>query len=147
MAKPTYEARAARSGRWWSIEVRQLHGVHAQARRLDQVEAMAREAISVALEAAGDSFDVAIQIDSTSLGALRPTIEEAVRAREAADKAQSRASEAMRRAVAETRASGYTSRDAGMLLGVSNQRISQIEHQIGGADMQKLDDVSLEDRE
>jgi len=33
----------------------------------------------------------------------------------------------MRHAVGEIRNSGYTSRDAGMLLGVSNQRISQIE--------------------
>jgi transcriptional regulator len=35
----------------------------------------------------------------------------------------------MRHAVSEVRASGYTSRDAGLLLGVSNQRISQIERQ------------------
>jgi hypothetical protein len=33
------------------------------------------------------------------------------------------ASSAMRHAVSEIRASGYTSRDAGMLLGISNQRI------------------------
>jgi DNA-binding XRE family transcriptional regulator len=35
----------------------------------------------------------------------------------------------MRIAVSEVRASGYTSRDAGLLLGVSNQRISQIERE------------------
>jgi DNA-directed RNA polymerase specialized sigma subunit len=35
----------------------------------------------------------------------------------------------MRHAVGEIRSSGYTSRDAGMLLGVSNQRISQIQRQ------------------
>jgi DNA-binding XRE family transcriptional regulator len=36
----------------------------------------------------------------------------------------------MRHAVSEVRASGYTSRDAGMLLGVSNQPISEIERQV-----------------
>jgi DNA-binding XRE family transcriptional regulator len=38
----------------------------------------------------------------------------------------------MRHAVSEVRASGYTSRDAGLLLGLSNQRISQIERQSPG---------------
>jgi transcriptional regulator len=35
----------------------------------------------------------------------------------------------MRHSVSEIRASGYTSRDASMLLGLSNQRISQIERE------------------
>ena len=37
----------------------------------------------------------------------------------------------MRHAVREVRSAGYTARDAGMLLGVSNQRISQIERSGG----------------
>ncbi len=143
MVKPTYEARAARNGRWWSIEVRQLRDVHSQARRLDRVESMAREAIAVALQAAGDSFDVVVQVDYTSLGALQPTVEEAVRAREAADKAQTRASAAMRRAVSEIRSAGYTARDAGMLLDVSNQRISQIERRLADEDAREPDSASV----
>src|ERR1035437_539220 len=107
MGKPTYEARAARNGRWWSIEVRQLRDVHSQARRLDRVESMAREAIAVALQAAGDSFDVVVQVDYTSLGALQPTVEEAVRAREAADKAQTRPSPRMRAPAAAIPRAGY----------------------------------------
>ena len=51
-------------------------------------------------------------------------------ARQAADRAQALAAAAMGHAVLKIRASGYTSRDAGMLLGVSNQRISQIERQV-----------------
>jgi len=128
MMKPTYTARASRAGRWWAIEIRELRSVHAQARRLDQVKARAREAIGLALQASQESFDVTVIVDSASLGVpLQSTIDDATRAREASEQAQARASEAMRRAVTDIRAAGYTSRDAGMLLGVSNQRISQIE--------------------
>jgi hypothetical protein len=147
MSKPIYEARASRSGRWWSVDVRQLHGVHVQTRRLDQVEDMAREAICVDLQADSDSFDVAVQVDYASLGGLHMTIEQAVRARGDVDKAQSRATEAMRRAVADIRRAGYTARDAGVLLGVSNQRISQIEQQIAGSEAHKFDPATLGDAE
>lgn len=129
MVKPTYAVRAVRTGRWWAIDVRELRNVHTQARRLDQVESMAREAIALALRAPDDSFDVAVQVDMPSLGALQPAIEQALRAREAADQAQAKAAAVVRQAVGEIRRAGYTSRDAGMLLGYSNQRISQIERE------------------
>ena len=45
-----YRVRAVRSGNWWSITVPELPGVFAQARRLDQVETMAREAIAMMLD-------------------------------------------------------------------------------------------------
>jgi hypothetical protein len=90
---------------------------------------MAREAIGLALRAPEDSFDISVQTDLGSLGGLQAAVEDALRAREAADKAQDYASAAVRRAVHEIRAAGYTARDAGMLLRLSNQRISQIEHE------------------
>ena len=127
--KPTYAVTAVRSGRWWAIEVPDLRGVHSQARRLDQVESMAREAIALTLDAPEDSFDVVVEPDFSSLGGVRDAVETALRERERASAAQEAASTAMRHAVSEVRASGYTSRDAGMLLGVSNQRISQIERE------------------
>jgi predicted RNase H-like HicB family nuclease len=129
--KPEFGVTVVRSGRWWAIEVPELPGVRSQARRLDQVDAMAREAIALKLSVSEDSFELAIQTDLASLGALEASIEAALEARKAAALAQDAASAAMRRAVAEIRSSGYTSRDAGMLLGVSNQRISQIETQAG----------------
>jgi predicted RNase H-like HicB family nuclease len=125
--RPTYRVTAVRSGRWWAIDVPELRGVHSQARRLDQVESMAREVIALMLDVPEHSFDVTVQTDLASLGDLRASIDEARDAREAAELAQDRASTTMRHAVGEIRSSGYTSRDAGMLLGVSNQRISQIE--------------------
>ncbi len=117
---------AVRSGRWWAIEVPELPGVFSQARRLDQVESMAREAIALMVNMPDDSFDITVEPDLESLGRVREAIEAALRERERANAAQEAASIAMRHAVSEVRASGYTSRDAGLLLGVSNQRISQI---------------------
>lgn len=129
MFKPIYTVRASRNARWWAIEVRELRGIHEQARRLDQVDSVVREAIARTLQTPVESFDVAVQVDLPSLGALQSTVEEALRSREAAEKAQSRASQTMRSAVREIRCAGYTARDAGVLLGLSNQRISQIERQ------------------
>ena len=129
MLKPLYRVTAVRTGRWWIISVRELRAVHAQARRLDMAESISREAIALALGAPPDSFDVALTADLGSLGGLKAPIEEALSARKAAEHAQELAAAAVRRAVGEIRAAGYSARDAGMLLGLSNQRISQIEHQ------------------
>jgi predicted RNase H-like HicB family nuclease len=93
--KPTYRVTAARSGRWWAIEVPELRGVHSQARRLDQVEFIARAAIALMLDLPEVAFDLTIEPDLTSLGALQAAIEEALQAREAAELAQNRASTAM----------------------------------------------------
>ena len=127
IVKPNYKVVAVRTGRWWAIEVPEIRGVFSQARRLDQVESMAREAVALMLQVPEDSFDLTIEPDFASLGSLQATIEDALKAREASERAQDQASAAMRHAVGEIRSLGYTSRDAGMLLGVSNQRISQIE--------------------
>ena len=127
--RPTYRAIARRDGRWWFVQVPDEQGLYTQVRRLDQAEAMIREVIALVRQVAEDSFDVAVEPDLNSLGGVREAVEAALRERERASAAQDAASAAMRHAVSEVRASGYTSRDAGMLLGVSNQRISQIERQ------------------
>lgn len=73
-----------------------------------------------------DSFDVVVEPDLSSLGELRSVIERAAQERERAAAAQDSASAAIRDAVAQIRASGFTTRDAGALVGVSQQRISQL---------------------
>lgn len=45
-----YRVEVVRSGAWWAITVPALDGVFSQAKRLDQVEDAAREAISLMLE-------------------------------------------------------------------------------------------------
>ena len=128
--RPTYRAIARRDGRWWFVQVPDEQGLYTQVRRLDQAEAMIREVIALVRQVAEDSFDVVVEPDFNSIGGVREAVETALRERERASVAQDAASTAMRHAVSEIRASGYTSRDAGMLLGVSNQRISQIERKI-----------------
>ena len=83
--KPGYTARAARIGRSWAIHIRELPHVQTRSRRLDQAEAAAREAIALALDAPEDSFQVVVQPDRASLGALLTVLDEALAARDAAD--------------------------------------------------------------
>ncbi len=129
--RPIYTATAVRNGRWWALEVPEIGGVCAQARRLDQAAPMVREAIALALDVSEDTFDVLIEPQMQSLGRIAGVVEDALRARHAAEAAQDASSAAMRHAVRELRSSGYTARDAGTLLAVSNQRISQLERSQG----------------
>ena len=48
----TYQAIARRVGGWWAIEVPEVPGAFTQTRRLDQVDTMAREVISLMLDTA-----------------------------------------------------------------------------------------------
>ena len=59
--RPTYTVNAERTGTWWAITVSELPGVFSQARRLEQVETMARDAIAMYLESPKDTFDVAVR--------------------------------------------------------------------------------------
>lgn len=120
-----YRVDAIRSGGWWAITVPSLDGVFSQAKRLDQVENSAREAISLMLD-----------IDENDVGALDIVVTPPARAAEllralevsvaAADEA-TRLAAATRREVAELlRAEGLPLRDVGELIGVSHQRVSQL---------------------
>ena len=122
----TYRAVAVRDGRWWFLQVPGEQGLFTQVRRLDQAEAMLREVIGLMRKLPEDSFDVVVEPDLSSIGELRPVIERAVKERERAAAAKDSASAAIRDAVAQIRALGFTTRDAGALVGVSPQRISQL---------------------
>ena len=50
MSPATYHVVAERSGDWWAITVAELAGVFSQARRREQVESTAREAIALMLD-------------------------------------------------------------------------------------------------
>jgi hypothetical protein len=58
--RATYEVRAIRSGRWWTLEAADVPRARSQTRRLDQAEVMIREALAMVLDVEPDSFDVAI---------------------------------------------------------------------------------------
>ncbi|SCE80118.1 Uncharacterised protein family (UPF0150) [Micromonospora mirobrigensis] len=64
-----YTAKCVRSGDWWAITVPEIKGVFSQARRLDQVEAMTREAIALMLDVDPHSFDIDVQPEPAAGGA------------------------------------------------------------------------------
>jgi len=121
--KKIYTAEARRSGGWWAISVPELKGVHSQARRLDQVEGMAREAIALFLDT--DPRTISVEVRPQT-----PTeVAQALDARKAAWEAEASAERATAAAVRALIAKGYTVRDAGALLQLSPARVSQIARQ------------------
>lgn len=116
----TYTAQCVRSGDWWAITVPELKGVFSQARRLDQVESTAREAIALMLDVAPGSFEIIVKPE------VPGEVTQARQARTALRQAERSAEEATRSAAEALLRQGYTVRDAGELLGISPQRVSQI---------------------
>lgn len=120
-----YRVRAVRSGSWWAITVPELPGVFSQARRLDQVETMAREAIALMLDVDADQIGrIEVEVvPPLRAAALIGTMNDAL---ETAREATETAASARREAAKVLRADGLPMRDVGRLLGLSHQRVSQI---------------------
>jgi predicted RNase H-like HicB family nuclease len=122
--RPTYTVLAEPSGPWWAITVAELRGVFSQARRLENVEHMARDAIALMLEVPSDSFDIDIR------QVLDPEAEQAVAE---AILARSKAAEQLRVAASKSREAvrvldrrGLPQRDIGRILHLSHQRVAQL---------------------
>ena len=124
VARPTYTASAQRDGSWWAIRVVELPGVFSQARRLDRVEYMARDAISPLLEVDPESFDVVVreQLDARP----RRAVDDAVQARDDALRQQRVAASKSRDAALALKRQGLPQRDIGRLLKLSHQRVAQL---------------------
>ena len=121
--RKVYDVSAERVNGWWILRVPAVDTV-TQAKRLDQVEFMARDLIYAMTDEVPHSFDVAIKPDlGPSLGA---TLRKAVKARKDAASAQDEAMTESKRAAVELHRAGLTIRDVGELLGVSYQRVSQL---------------------
>jgi predicted RNase H-like HicB family nuclease len=124
----TYTALCERSSDWWAVTVPEVRGIHTQAKRLDSVEAMVREAIGLMLDVPEDSFEVNVHWH------LLPEADEAVvrlgKARKEVEDARRAFNDAgVRAALVLVRDMGLTVRDAGRILGVSHQRVDQLIHQ------------------
>ena len=124
MTKPRYTAVCERAERWWAVRVEELPGVFTQVRRLDQAEAMARDAIAQLLGVPGTAFEVDVQ--PVVPADLRRLVAEARTARSRSEQASAAAATATRTAAEELVRRGLTLREAGVLLGLSHQRIAQL---------------------
>lgn len=121
----SHRVEAVRSGNWWAITVPGLDGVFSQARRLDQVEARAREAVAMMLdidEAAVGELAISVTPPDTVADLLRQLdVSESVAAT-----ATEQAATLRRQVAQELLDEGFPMRDVGQLIGVSHQRVSQI---------------------
>jgi hypothetical protein len=122
--RPVHEVVARRVQGWWAVEIPGLPGVFTQARSLDQVEDMARDAIAVFLDVPATS--IAVVVRCIPPAEARAEVEQAIAFRAEAERAQASASASLRRAIAALTNVGLSNRDAGRLLGVSHQRIAQL---------------------
>jgi predicted RNase H-like HicB family nuclease len=121
----TYVAHCVRSGDWWAVSVPGVRGAHSQAKRLDQVEPLVREAISLVLDVPEDSFD--IRIEPVLVPDLAREVLRARQLRADADNLQREAGLATARAAVDLVKRGeLTIRDAGQILGLSHQRVNQL---------------------
>ena len=137
MRPKTYTARCERVGDWWAISVPELRGVNTQARRLEKVEAMVREAIALFLDVPQDSFD--IRIEPVLPRDLQQKVGRVRKVREEAEVLQRQAATASAEVAADlVRRAHLTVRDAGRVLGLSHQRVAQL-LRAGGANARRGD--------
>ena len=124
MSEHRYRVVAERSEDWWAISVPGLSGVFSQTRRLDQVEAMAREAIALMLDV--DETAIEVTVDPVLPTTTAEAVSEALSRRQERKDAEAREQAALRQAASALVADGFTQREAGLVLGLTHQRISQI---------------------
>ena len=118
-------AHAERSGGWWAITVPEVRGAFTQARRLDQVEAMARSAVEDLLEIDGSTIEVTLDIELYA--DERRLVDDARTKLAFSEWAAKIASLANKEAVTQLRMGGMTTREVATVLGVSAGRVNQIE--------------------
>jgi DNA-directed RNA polymerase specialized sigma24 family protein len=125
-----YLARCSHSGEWWAVSIADSHGDHipganTQARRLDQVEGLVKEVVSILLDVDEDAVKVQLEVELPD--DVRVEVQGARALRSAAEQAQKEASLAANRAaVALVKRQGLTVREAGRVLGLSHQRVDQL---------------------
>ena len=124
-------AHATRSQGWWVVEVPEVDGAFTQARRLDQVPAMVRDAVSMLEDVPEESIEVEVipEVDeelATALGHVEDQRAESDRLARAASEEIG----AIAKAFSEK---GLPLRDIGVILGMSHQRVAQIIGATAGA--------------
>ena len=119
-----FTVHATRSGRWWSITIDEDPRAQTQARRLDQVEDVARSVlIDTELLTPNEPVAFTVVTQADNLDDLR---RKAVAARQAAADASEEASKAAREFARNAADQGLPLRDIGAMLGVTHQRAQQL---------------------
>lgn len=119
MSAQNVHAKVTRNMGWWAISVDEIPGLFSQARRLDQVDAMVRDAAAML------GFEVAnVEIVPILDADAQEMLEELERARHDAEEKQRAASDLTRQAISRFRGEGLTLRDIASLVGLSQQRVS-----------------------
>lgn len=113
---------AERSGDWWAIEVPEIPGLFTQVRRLDQVDAMVRDAATTMGYSVG-----AIAVSPKLSEQDQTMIDELLATRQRAIRLQDAASAMTRNAVTALRGEGLTVRDVARIIGISPQRVSALQ--------------------
>lgn len=122
----THTVDTVRCEGWWAITVHTPgRDIPTQARRLDQVEDMAREATALTLDVDETAFGLEL-LPATIDGDLGAKTTTAVHDRAAAATTAAASADSLRDAVAALTDAGYSMRDIGHLVGVSYQRVGQI---------------------
>ncbi len=121
----TYRVDVVRDEGWWIMHARIPRTIiYSQAKRVDDVEPMIRDAIAGVLDVEPQSFAIELTFDLDS-----DVLDQVARAREVsleAAEVQERASRESRAAVQALRNEGLTLKEAGYFLGVSPQRVAQL---------------------
>lgn len=114
-------ARATRSGKWWAVEVPEIKGLFTQARRLDGVAGMVRDAADLLGLEVGEIYVVPVipEEDQQALADVRTHLAEL-------RELQRRVAAESRRVAAHLHEAGLSVRDVGTLMQVSMQRASQL---------------------
>jgi len=118
----TYHAEVTRDGRFWLIRVREIDR-STQALRYKDVVTMANELIEI-MDGAEDEYDLHLEVHLPS--SVKDHQARAEILREEAQRKRAEAAAEHRAAVQELLALGVSQREAGEVLGMSFQRVSQL---------------------
>lgn len=108
---------------WWVVTVAGVPGAVTQVKRLDQVRADAAEVIEIQTGHEPDDLTV----DYTLPAPLGEAARQARELRVEADRLGTAAARAAAQTVRDLRRTGLSQRDTGVLVGLSHQRVQQIE--------------------
>src|SRR5262249_8606859 len=108
------EVERGRSGRWWLIDVPRIPAAHSQARRLDQIEDVARDLIALLTDADPLTFDVDVHVHLPE--EVRAELDRAEELRQESARSQHEAALLVRNAARRLHEAGLPLRDIGKLL-------------------------------